>query len=46
MDRPGWRVDRAGPGPIKALMTEYGVGSYKQYVDGMAMMIIDGKQHR
>src|SRR5947199_10194451 len=26
--------------------TEYGVGSYKQYVDGKAMMIVDGKQHR
>ncbi|HYZ66506.1 MAG TPA: FAD-dependent oxidoreductase, partial [Mycobacterium sp.] len=27
-------------------MTEYGVDSYKQYVDGKAMMIVDSKQHR
>jgi monoamine oxidase len=48
----GTWIDRGGawigPGQdgIKALMTEYGVGSYKQYVDGKAMMIVDGKQHR
>jgi monoamine oxidase len=27
-------------------MTEYGVPSYKQYSDGKAMMVLDGKQHR
>jgi monoamine oxidase len=48
----GTWIDRGGawigPGQdrIKALMTECGVDSYKQYVDGTAMMIIDGKQHR
>jgi monoamine oxidase len=48
----GTWIDRGGawigPGQdrIKALMTEYGVGSYKQYVDGKAMMIVDGKQYR
>jgi monoamine oxidase len=37
-----------GPGQdrIYGLMTEFGVSSYKQYVDGKAMMIVDGKQHR
>lgn len=50
-DNGTW-IDRGGawigPGQdrIKALMTEYGVGSYKQYVDGKAMMIVDGKQYR
>lgn len=45
-------VDRGGawigPGQdrIKALMLEFGVPQYKQYRDGDAMMIIDGKQHR
>jgi len=45
-------IDRGGawigPGQnrIKALMTEYGVPSYKQYSDGKAMMVLDGKQHR
>ena len=45
-------VDRGGawigPGQdrIKALMSEFGVPEYKQYRDGDAMMIIDGKQHR
>jgi len=44
----GARSPRSGPGEdrVKALMTEYGVDSYKQYVDGKAMMIVDGKQHR
>ncbi|WP_041312874.1 flavin monoamine oxidase family protein [Mycobacterium sp. JS623] len=37
-----------GPGQdrIKAVMSEYGVRSYKQYLDGKAMMIIDGRQYR
>lgn len=45
-------IDRGGawigPGQdrIKALMTEYGVRSYKQYLDGKAMMIVDGRQYR
>src|SRR6201984_261015 len=45
-------IDRGGawigPGQdrIKALMTEFGVPSYKQYLDGQAMMIVDGKQNR
>ena len=45
-------VDRGGawigPGQdrIKALMSEFGVPEYKQYRDGDAMMIIDGKKHR
>jgi monoamine oxidase len=45
-------VDRGGawigPGQdrIYALMNEFGVPSYKQYVDGESMMIVDGKQHR
>src|SRR6476660_1999438 len=45
-------IDRGGawigPGQdrIEALMTEYGVRSYKQYLDGKAMMIIDGRQYR
>lgn len=45
IDRGGAWV---GPGQdrIYALMTEFGVPSYKQYVDGEAMMIVDGKQHR
>ena len=30
----------------RALMTEFGVPSYKQYTDGKSMMIVDGKQHR
>ena len=48
----GLFIDRGGawigPGQdrIKALLTEYGVDSYKQYVDGKAMMIVDGKQYR
>ena len=45
-------IDRGGawigPGQdrIKALMTEYGASSYKQYLGGKAMMIIGGKQYR
>ena len=45
-------VDRGGawvgPGQdrIYALMNEFGVPAYKQFVDGQAMMIVDGKQHR
>ena len=45
-------IDRGGAwiGPsqdrIYALMNEFGVPSYKQYVDGESMMIVDGKQHR
>src|ERR1700730_6633314 len=45
-------VDRGGawvgPGQdrIYALMKEFGVPEYKQYNDGDAMMIVDGKQHR
>src|ERR1700757_2919943 len=48
----GLWIDRGGawigPGQdrIKALMGEYGVGSYKQFVDGEAMMVVDGKQYR
>lgn len=45
-------VDRGGAwiGPeqdrIYALMNEFGVPEYKQYIDGESMMIVDGKQHR
>jgi monoamine oxidase len=45
-------IDRGGawigPGQdrIQALMTEFGVASYKQYTDGEAMMLVDGKQYR
>jgi monoamine oxidase len=48
----GYWIDRGGawigPGQdrIYALMSEFGVREYKQYVDGESMMIIDGKQHR
>lgn len=48
----GTWIDRGGawvgPGQdrIKALMAEYGVREYKQYVDGDAMMVVDGKTHR
>jgi monoamine oxidase len=40
----GW----IGPGQdrIYALMDEFGVGSFKQYTDGEAMMIVNGKQYR
>ncbi|MGW4328879.1 flavin monoamine oxidase family protein [Nocardia sp. NPDC004573] len=50
-DDGAW-IDRGGawigPGQdrIQALMTEFGVPSYKQYTDGEAMMVVDGKQHR
>ncbi|WP_280491286.1 flavin monoamine oxidase family protein [Nocardia asiatica] len=50
-DDGSW-IDRGGawigPGQdrIHALMTEFGVRSYKQYTDGEAMMVVDGKQHR
>ena len=45
-------IDRGGawigPGQdrIYALMDEFGVKSYKQYTDGEAMMVVDGKQYR
>ncbi len=48
----GLWIDRGGAwvGPtqdrILKLMTDFGVGSYKQYADGQAMMVIDGKQYR
>ena len=44
-------IDRGGawigPGQdrIYALMKEFGVPSYKQYTDGEAMMVVDGKQY-
>jgi monoamine oxidase len=51
LDDGTW-IDRGGAwiGPgrdrIKALMAEYGVEEYQQFVDGEAMMILEGKQHR
>ncbi len=53
VDGPGgiW-IDRGGawigPGQdaIYGLMKEFGVGSYKQYIDGEAMMVVDGKHYR
>ncbi|HET9566701.1 MAG TPA: FAD-dependent oxidoreductase, partial [Mycobacterium sp.] len=48
----GLWIDRGGawvgPGQdrIYALMKEFGVASYKQYIDGEAMMVVDGKQYR
>lgn len=48
----GFWVDRGGawigPGQdaVYSLMREFDVGSYKQYVDGEAMMVVDGKQYR
>ncbi|MGV0809340.1 flavin monoamine oxidase family protein [Mycolicibacterium setense] len=51
LDDGTW-IDRGGawigPGQdrIKALMAEFGVTEYKEYVDGDAMMILDGKRHR
>lgn len=45
-------IDRGGawigPGQerIYALMSEFGVPAYKQYIAGESMMIVDGKQHR
>jgi monoamine oxidase len=50
-DDGSW-IDRGGawigPGQdsIYALMDEFGVPSYKQYTDGEAMMVVDGKQYR
>jgi monoamine oxidase len=50
-DDGSW-IDRGGawigPGQdrIYALMDEFGVPSYKQYTDGEAMIVVDGKQHR
>ncbi|ODQ94131.1 flavin monoamine oxidase family protein [Mycolicibacterium holsaticum] len=50
-DDGSW-IDRGGawigPGQdrIAALMSEFGVKSYKQYVAGEAMMLVDGKQCR
>lgn len=53
VDRPdGTWIDRGGawigPGQnaIHGLMKEFGVSSYQQYVDGKAMMVVDGKQYR
>lgn len=51
LDDGTW-IDRGGawtgPGQdrIYAMMREFGIGSYKQYLDGEAMMVVDGKQHR
>jgi monoamine oxidase len=48
----GLWIDRGGawvgPGQdrIYALMNEFGVRSYKQYLDGQAMMVVNGKQYR
>jgi monoamine oxidase len=48
----GLWIDRGGawigPGQdaIYGLMNEFGVPSYKQYVDGDAMMFVDGKKYR
>jgi monoamine oxidase len=48
----GLWIDRGGawigPGQdaIYALMREFGIPSYKQYVDGDAMMFVDGKKYR
>lgn len=50
--REGYWIDRGGawigPGQdrIYALMDEFDVPSYKQYVDGDAMMFLGGKKHR
>jgi monoamine oxidase len=50
-DDGSW-IDRGGawigPGQdaIYGLMNEFGVPSYKQYVDGEAMMFVDGKKYR
>ena len=45
IDRGGAWV---GPGQdaIYALMNEFGVPTYKQYVDGDAMMLVNGKKYR
>ena len=48
----GTWIDRGGawigPGQdrVYSLMSEFGVPSYKQYCDGAAMMIVDGKRFR
>ncbi|MBF4998327.1 FAD-dependent oxidoreductase [Nocardia sp. BSTN01] len=48
----GCWIDRGGawigPGQdrIRALMGEFGIGSYRQYTDGEAMMVVDGEQYR
>jgi len=48
----GLWIDRGGawigPGQdaIYALMNEFDVPSYKQYVDGDAVMFVDGKKYR
>jgi monoamine oxidase len=45
-------IDRGGawigPGQdrVYALMSEFGVPAYKQYIDGESMVIVGGKQHR
>src|SRR4030081_927912 len=50
-DDGSW-IDRGGawvgPGQdrIYALINEFGVPTFKQYTDGEAMMVLDGKQHR
>jgi monoamine oxidase len=50
-DDGSW-IDRGGAwvGPtqdrIYALMDEFGVKTFRQYTDGEAMMVVDGKQHR
>lgn len=50
-DDGSW-IDRGGAwvGPtqdrIHALMAEFGVKTFKQYHDGEAMMVVDGKQYR
>lgn len=50
-DDGSW-IDKGGAwvGPtqdrIHALMDEFGVKTFKQYSDGDAMMVVDGKQHR
>ena len=46
MDRPRRRLGRPGQDRIYALINEFGVSTYKQYTDGEAMMVVDGKQHR
>src|SRR5512142_705533 len=51
LDDGTW-IDRGGawtgPGQdrIYAAMREFGIGSHDQYLDGEAMMVVDGKQHR
>jgi monoamine oxidase len=48
----GTWIDRGGawigPGQdrIRALMTEFGVASYKQYNEGESLMVVDGKEYR